>query len=66
MKNLNKLIANHNILALEVYEQLNALKKIDKAFFSEKEKTELQTSILELETEYSMRRSFVAELESLS
>jgi hypothetical protein len=65
MENIYKLIANHKMLALEVWEQLEELNKLDLTKFSEKEKTELLISISELETEYSMRRSFQDELESL-
>lgn len=64
-KKIQKLIDNHRILAEEVWDQLNELNKLGLDKFSEKERSELQLSISELQTEYSMRKSFLDELESL-
>ena len=67
MKNkVKKLIQNHKSICLEVWEELNELNKLlqlDK--FSEKETADLQQSINDLTSEYSLRLAFVNELETL-
>ncbi len=62
---LNIMLENHRLLCGEVFHQLNELNKLDKSKFSEKEKSELEISILDLENEYSYRKSFISELETL-
>lgn len=65
MENVNKLIVNHKMLAQEVWEQLEELTKLDSDKFSEKERKELELSIMELQLESSLRNSWISELESL-
>ena len=65
MESIHKLITNHKTLALEVWEQLEELNRLDLTKFSDKERKELELSIMELQLEYSMRKSFLDELESL-
>ena len=65
MESIHKLITNHKTLALEVWEQLEELNRLDLSKFSDKEKKELELSIMELELESSLRNSWISELESL-
>lgn len=65
MENIYKLITNHKTLALEVWEQLEELNRLDLSKFSDKERKELELSIMELELESSLRNSWISELESL-
>lgn len=65
MESIHKLITNHKTLALEVWEQLEELNRLDLSKFSDKERKELELSIMELELESSLRNSWISELESL-
>ncbi len=62
---LQALLENHRQLSSEVFHMLNELNKTDLTDVSEHERHEMKLSIQELELEYSLRRSFLAELETL-
>lgn len=66
MKNkIEKLLAEHRLSAEETSFQLNELTQLDLSKFTDKEKKDLQDSIMELEIELSLRRLFCSELENL-
>ena len=62
---LNNLLENHRLLASETWHQLNELSKANLVDVSVKEISEVELSIQELQLEYSLRRSFINELETL-
>lgn len=62
---LQKLIAEHRLSASDCFHQLNELSQLDLSKFGEKEIKDIKDSITELEVEMSMRKLFIAELETL-
>lgn len=60
-----KLLEEHKLLAQENFTQLELISQLDTSKFGEKEKQEITMSITELEFEYSLRKSWISELESL-
>lgn len=65
MNKLEKLIAEHKLAKEETWEQLNELSKIDTSKFSEKEKKDIEVSVLELQQELSLRNCFLSDLQDL-
>lgn len=59
------LINFHNSAKEEAWEELNELSKINSKKFLEEDKQLLKDRLLLLEQEYSMRGSFIRELEDL-
>jgi len=62
---LQKLISEHRLSASECFHQLNELTQLDLNKFGGKEIEDIKNSIMELEIEMSMRKLFIAELETL-
>lgn len=65
MNKLEKLIAEHKLAKEETWEQLNELSKIDTTKFSDKEKKDIEVSVLELQQELSLRGCFISDLQNL-
>lgn len=65
MNRLEKLIAEHKLAKEETWEQLNELSKIDTTKFSDKEKKDIEVSVLELQQELSLRNCFISDLNDL-
>jgi len=65
MNKLEKLIAEHKLAKEETWEQLNELSKIDTTKFSDKEKKDIEVSVLELQQELSLRNCFISDLQDL-
>jgi len=66
MKNkLQELLDNHRQISTEVWHELNELNKIDTSKFSDVDVKDIKQSIYDLENELVMRKSFIAELETL-
>ena len=62
---LAELIANHRLLAGEVFHEINELTQIDVSKFSTNEQKDIKLSIETLESELSLRKAFISDLETL-
>lgn len=62
---LNTILVNHRQIASEVWHEINELSKIDTSKFTKLEQNDIKLSIEFLESELSLRKAFISELETL-
>lgn len=66
MKNkLQELLDNHRQISTEVWHELNELNKIDTSKFSDVDVKDIKLSVEMLESELSLRKAFLSDLETL-